>query len=142
MMTDLMRWSPFDELWALGDQLERQLSQRSRAVRGSGVRPSASIVSSEDGWRLRVALPGVSPENVEVNVAGQTVHIRAIERDGDTVTTRYEEIVTVPDTVDAEKIAATFRHGLLEMTLPIKEAIKPRRIEISTEAPKQLANAA
>ncbi|OLD15728.1 MAG: hypothetical protein AUJ01_11610 [Acidobacteria bacterium 13_1_40CM_3_65_5] len=124
MMTDLMRWSPFDELWALGDQLERQLSQRSRAVRGSGVRPSASIVSSEDGWRLQVALPGVSPENVDVNVAGQTVHIRAIERE------------------DTEKVSATFRHGLLELTLPLKETLKPRRIEISTEASKQLPNAA
>jgi len=142
MMTDLMRWSPFDELWALGDQLERQLSQRSRAVRGSGVRPSASIVSSEDGWRLRVALPGVSPENVEVNVAGQTVHIRAIEREGDAVTTRYEQTMTLPDTVDTEKVSATFRHGLLELTLPLKETLKPRRIEISTEASKQLPNAA
>jgi HSP20 family molecular chaperone IbpA len=44
--------------------------------------------------------------------------------------------------VDAEKIAATFRHGLLELTLPLKEAVKPRRIEISTEAPKQLSTAA
>jgi len=120
MMTDLMRWSPFDELWALGDQLERQLSQRSRAVRGSGVRPSASIVSSEDGWRLQVALPGVSPENVDVN----------------------EQTMTLPDTVDTEKVSATFRHGLLELTLPLKETLKPRRIEISTEASKQLPNAA
>ena len=142
MMTDLMRWSPFDELMALGDQLERQLSQGSRPFRAAGRVPSTEVVAREDGWRIGVALPGVAPENVEVNVTGQTVHIRAIEREGDATTTRYEQMVTVPDTVDAEKIAATFRHGLLELTLPFKEAVKPRRIEISTEAPKQLATAA
>ena len=93
-------------------------------------------------WRIGVALPGVAPENVEVNVTGQTVHIRAIEREGDATTTRYEQMVTVPDTVDAEKIAATFRHGLLELTLPLKDVVKSRRIEISTEAQQQLSPAA
>jgi len=55
---------------------------------------------------------------------------------------RFEETVALPDTVDVEKITAMFRHGLLELTLPLKEAVKPRRIEISTETPKQLATAA
>lgn len=142
MMTDLMRWSPFGELMALGDQLERQRSQCSRPFRAAGMIPSTDVVAREDGWQIGVALPGVAPENVEVNVTGQTVHIRAIEREGDAITTRYEQMVMVPDTVDAEKIAATFRHGLLELTLPVKEAVKPRRIEISTEAPKQLAEVA
>ena len=63
-------------------------------------------------------------------------------REGDAVTTRYEQTMTLPDTVDTEKVSATFRHGLLELTLPLKETLKPRRIEISTEASKQLPNAA
>jgi hypothetical protein len=46
MMTDFMRWSPLDELWMLGDQLERQVSQWSRPVPGTRVMPSASVVSS------------------------------------------------------------------------------------------------
>jgi HSP20 family protein len=142
MMTDLMRWSPFDDLAALADQLERQLGQWSRPSRGAGIMPSVEVVPDENGWRLRVALPGVSPENLEVNVTGQKVHIRANEREGDTVTMRFEETVALPDTVDVEKITAMFRHGLLELTLPLKEAVKPRRIEISTETPKQLATAA
>src|SRR5467141_1781136 len=137
MMTDLMRWSPFDELRAL----ERQLGQWSRPSRGAGIMPSVEVVPDENGWRLRVALPGVSPENLEVNVTGQKVHVRANE-ERDTVTTRFEETVALPDTVDVEKITAMFRHGLLELTLPLKEAVKPRRIEISTETPKQLATAA
>jgi len=137
MMTDLMRWRPFDDLRAL----ERQLGQWSRPSRGAGIMPSVEVVPDENGWRLRVALPGVSPENLEVNLTGQKVHIRANE-ERDTITTRFEETVALPDSVDVEKITAMFRHGLLELTLPLKEAVKPRRIEISTETPKQLATAA
>jgi len=141
MMTDLMRWSPFDDLPALADQFERQLGQWSRPSRGAGIMPSVDVVPDENGWRLRVALPGVSPENLEVNLNGQKVHIRANE-ERDTITTRFEETVALPDSVDVEKITAMFRHGLLELTLPLKEAVKPHRIEISTETPKQLATAA
>ncbi len=101
MMTDLMKWSPFHELMALGDQLERQLSQGSRPFPAARRVPSTEVVAREDGWRIGVALPGVAPENVEVNVTGQTVHIRAI-----------------------------------------KDVVKPRRIEISTEAQQQLSPAA
>ena len=137
MMTDLMRWRPFDDLRAL----ERQLGQWSRPSRGAGIMPSVEVVPDQNGWRLRVALPGVSPENLEVNLTGQKVHIRANE-ERDTITTRFEETVALPDSVDVEKITAMFRHGLLELTLPLKEAVKPRRIEISTETPKQLATAA
>lgn len=88
-----------------------------------------------------MALPGVAPEHLEVNVAGQTLHIRATRGEGD-ASTRYEQMVTVPETVDTDRIAAMFRHGLLEVRLPLKEAVKPRRIEVSTEAPKQLDAAA
>src|SRR5216683_8395898 len=96
MMTDLMRWTPFDELLALGDQLERQLSQGSRPFRAAGMVPSTDVVAREDGWRIGVPLPGVPPENVEVNVTGQTVHIRAIEREGDAtrINTLKERVIT------------------------------------------------
>ena len=91
--------------------------------------------------RIRIALPGISPEDVEVHVAGRTLHVRAVEKDGNTLVSRYDEIVTLPESVDPEKVSASFRHGLLELSLPFMEAIKPRRIEIAAEAPKQLSAA-
>jgi HSP20 family protein len=140
-MTDLMRWSPFDEWRRFTEEVERELQARSRPNFLSLSAP-VDLSSTEDGWRVRVALPGISPEHVRVDLAGSTLHVQASEQDGDRVVRRYEQVFTLPEAVDPEKIHASFRHGLLDIALPYKEAVKPRRIEISTDEAKQLPKAA
>lgn len=142
MMVDLLRWNPVDELRRFTDVFDLQLSRwrSGSALAGSPV--DTSISSVDDAYRVRIPLPGIAPENVAVDVAGRTVHVRAIERDGDTEVVRYEEVLMLPASVDTKKVGATFRYGLLELTVPYEEAVKPRRIEIVTEEPKQLPNAA
>jgi len=44
---------------------------------------------------------------------------------------RFERTFTIPKAVDANKVSASSRHGMLELTLPFEEAAKPRRIEIT-----------
>ena len=141
MRADLLRWNPVDELRRFTDVFDRQFNRwrSGSAFVGSPVDTSVNV---DDGHRIRIPLPGIAPENVTVDVAGRAVHIRAIERDGDTELVRYEEVLTLPASVDTEKIGATFRYGLLELTVPYLEAVKPRRIEIVTEEPKQLPTAA
>ena len=142
MMVDLLRWNPVDELRRFTDVFDRQLSRWRSGSALVGLPVDTSISSVDDGYRVRIPLPGIAPENVTVDVAGRAVHIRAIERDGDTEVVRYEEVLTLPASVDTERIGATFRYGLLELTVPYEEAVKPRRIEIATEEPKQLPEAA
>lgn len=142
MMANLVRWNPFNELEKFTDTFDR-LVNRWRSGSAWNESPNYAPVSGvDDGYRVRIPLPGIAPENVTVDVTGRTVHVRAIERDGDTEVMRYEEVLTLPASVDAEKVGATFRHGLLELTLPYQDAVKPRRIAIETEEPKQLSSAA
>jgi HSP20 family protein len=135
MMADL-RWSFFDELQKFADTIERQLNRWRSGLFGSPV--DASVGSADDGYRVQIPLPGIAPENIMVDVTGRTVHVRAVERDGDSQTTCYEEVFTVPASVDVDKIGASYRHGLLELTLPYQESMKPRRIEITSGQAKQL----
>jgi HSP20 family protein len=146
MFAELIRWNPFDDLLALSRQLDRRSERLSRAPRGTGQAPASLIgspwvdVSTEEhGWHLRVALPGIAPEDVDVSVAANILHLRAVERSGDQVRALYEQSVTVPEMVDIDKIGATCRNGLLDVFLPFKEAVEPRRIEVSTEGAKQLS---
>jgi HSP20 family protein len=139
MMADLMRWNPFDEFRRITEAFERELNRWwSRPAWTAYSSFDTRISTSDDGYRIRIPLPGIAPEHVEVNVTGRTLHVRATEREGDSDVVRYEQVLTLPATVDTEKIAATFNHGLLELTCPYQEAVKPRRIQIATEAPKQL----
>lgn len=141
MMAELLRWNPFDELQRVAQTFHRGV-ERSHSGSAWIDSPYASISSVDDGYRVRIPLPGIAPENVTVDVTGRSIHVRAIEREGNTEVTRYEEVVTLPASVDADTVGATFRHGLLELTLPYQNTVKPRRIEIVTEEPKQLPKTA
>jgi HSP20 family protein len=142
MMVDLLRWNPVDELRRITDAFDRRLDSWRSGSADVGSHIGTSVGSVDDAYRVRIPLPGIAPENVTIDVAGRAVHVRAIERVGDTETVRYEEVLTLPASVDTDKIGATFRYGLLELTVPYLEAVKPRRIEVVTEEPKRLSKAA
>jgi HSP20 family protein len=76
---------------------------------------------------------------VTLEAAGNTLTIRAAEpgdqKSGNGV--RYEQSFTVPQFLDIEKVSASHRHGMLQLTLPLKESVKPRRIQIATGGDKR-----
>ena len=126
MMADLVRRNPFDELQKFTDTFDR-LWNRWRSGAAWHGSPNESITGVDDGYRVRIPLPGIAPENVTLDVTGRTIHVRAVEREGDTEVMHYEEVLTLPASVDTDKVRATFRHGLLELTLPYQDSVKPRR---------------
>jgi HSP20 family protein len=86
-----------------------------------------------------VPLPGIDPKGVSLEVAGNNLTIRAeIPGEGrDTNASRYEQTLVIPQFLDLEKLTASHRHGMLRLTLPLKENVKPRRVQIETEAEEQ-----
>lgn len=107
------------------------------------------VHTKDEGWQIDVPLPGVDPQHVSLEVAGNTLSIRAEVAGGgqgnegnertNAPAARYEQTLTIPQFLDTEKISASHRHGLLQLTLPLKESVKPRRVEIATEEQKRLA---
>jgi HSP20 family protein len=90
---------------------------------------------------LSMALPGISPDQVEISVVGRTLRIRG-ERgpnngNAEPIVSEigygsFEREFTLPEDIDAEHVDATYRHGMLDLVLPVHEAAKPRRIAIKT----------
>jgi HSP20 family protein len=107
------------------------------------VAPSSSmsfhVNATDDGWRIDVPLPGVDPKNVHLDVAGSTLSIRtdAAGDEKDDNVARYEQAFTIPQFLDLDKLSASHRHGMLRLTLPLKESVKPRRIQIETQDSQQ-----
>jgi HSP20 family protein len=101
-------------------------------TRTAGAPGSFQVNSTEDGWQIAVPLPGIDPTHVNLEVAGNTLSIRAeVPAEGrDRGVTRYEQTITIPQFLDVDKVSATHRHGLLQLSLPLKESVKPRRIQI------------
>jgi HSP20 family protein len=136
-MFDLMLRNPFDDLWALAGPFGVVRTRAAVLPATSDLMRSTDVVADENGWRIRVALPGVEADHITVNVAGQTLHIRASQESGDT-TVRYERRLSIPETADPERVGATYRNGLLEVALPLRESAKPRQVSIVTDEAKRL----
>ena len=135
-MIRMTRLSPYDDLFNVQREFDRLFQEFwSDLPARTAAAPSTSFhaKATEDGWRLDVPMPGIDPKNVSLEAAGSTLTIRAnAPADAnDAPRLQFEQSVTVPPFLDLEKISATHRHGMLTLTLPIKESVKPRRIQIA-----------
>jgi HSP20 family protein len=147
-MFGLTRWNSFDDVFNFQREVDRLFNQfwsdlPTRTAAGSS--PSFQVNTNDDGWRVDVPLPGIDPKDVSLEVAGNNLTIRAEvpSEDRDKNDSRYEQTFTVPQFLDIEKLSASHRHGMLRLTLPLKDSVKPRRVQIETqmEDQKQLAGA-
>jgi HSP20 family protein len=148
-MFGLTRWSPFEDVFNFQREVDRLFNQfwsdlPTRTATANGSSPSFQVNTSDDGWRIDVPMPGIDPKDVTLDVAGNTLSIRAEVPSEERAKspTRYEQQFNIPQFLDLEKLTASHRHGMLRLTVPLKESVKPRRIQIETvEDQKQLVGA-
>jgi HSP20 family protein len=145
-MLNTTRWTPWTELAGLHRDLDTIFGRvfGENTSRATNVwAPAADVRREGDKWMLSMALPGISPDKVDITVVGRTLRVRG-ERaaddsgPGEPIISEigygsFERQFTLPEDIDAQHVNATYRHGMLELTLPVHEAVKPRRIEITTD---------
>ncbi len=105
------------------------------------LKPAYEIQESADAWALTVTLPGVAKDGLEVSADAEQVVVRGRRnwRAPEGWTSLYRESIEAPyeltlvheNAVDAEKIAAELRDGVLRVSLPKAAAVKPRKITIN-----------
>ena len=147
-MFGLTRSNSFGDVFNFQREVDRLFNQfwsdlPTRTTTPAGSSPSFQVNATDDGWRVDVPLPGIDPKDVSLEVAGNNLTIRAEvpSEAGDKNVSRYEQTLMIPQFLDLEKLTASHRHGMLRLTLPLKESVKPRRVQIETdvEEHKQLA---
>lgn len=130
------------------DRLQRQLQQSydlSPSIRGSlrGGFPAMNVGGTPQSVEIYAFVPGVDPATLDVQLEKGVLTLageRKAERaEGDTRTTihideryagRFRRVVTLPDDIDAEKVQARCRDGVLHISIQRKAAAQPRRISI------------
>jgi HSP20 family protein len=140
------RWTPFDEMFNFQREADRLLDRFwSDLPSRTAARPSSPLFqvrASDEAWRIDVPLPGIDPRDVDLEVVGHNVTIRvkqAPDKDGENSRNEqtFEQTFTVPQFLDLDRITAAHHHGMLQLTVPLKESVRPRRIQIDTEAADQ-----
>lgn len=143
------RWDPFSEALSLRDAMNRLFEQAvlqpggepRRSGEGGSFAPALDVHEGADGYTISASLPGVKPEDVEIqyqqgvlSISGSAheeqeqqqgaYHLRERRRG------RFSRTLSLPDAVDADRAEAAFEHGVLTLTLPKAESTKARRIPV------------
>jgi HSP20 family protein len=152
IFTRLERWDPFDELAALRNRMDRLFTRMTNEDEPALANwsPTSDVVETKDDIVIKAELPGIELKDVDVQLENGVLTIQGL-RDAEQETEdkgfrrieraygSFYRSFTLPPNVEADKIAATFLNGVLEVRLPKKEETKPRSIKV--EVKKQLAAA-
>ena len=147
-MTLVRRTSPLSELVSLRSAMDRLFEDSFVRPRGWGFTGEydatlpLDVTSTADALLVEAALPGIQPDDVEVTVENGTLTIRAEsksdrqEQEGETIIREIRRgsmsrTVSLPSGLEPDKASATFENGVLRLTFPRAEEVKPRQIRIS-----------
>ncbi|MFP4323125.1 MAG: Hsp20/alpha crystallin family protein [Anaerolineales bacterium] len=143
-MNNLTRWNPNSEFAALRSMMDRffeDVQTHWPAEWQRGATPAMDIIDHGDYVELHADLPGVNPDDVDIEFKSGALTISAeINReaqDDDRNYTRrerfsgsYRRTLSVPDTLDVANADANFENGVLVLRIPRKPESKPMRIAI------------
>lgn len=147
MNLHLTRYEP----WALHREVLNQFNRLLETTNGADESvsataewaPAVDIEEHTDKYVLHADVPGVDPATIEITLEQGVLTLagareKAVEQKGvdsrriERITGRFLRRFTLPESVDAENVKATGKHGVLEIVIPKREAAKPRKIAVNS----------
>ena len=139
----IIRYEP----WGLLNQLQKELERSRDDKSGEGAvataewAPAVDIKEEVDKFVIHADIPGVKPEDIEVSMEAGVLTVKGEkESEANTETEGYKRVertygsfyrrFSLPDTADGDAINAKCKHGVLEIIIPKREAVKPKRISV------------
>ena len=142
----LMRYEP----WSLFDQMRQEMARTTDlpTAEGSSVAtsdwvPAVDIKEEPDAFVIKADIPGVDPEDIEVNmehgvltIKGEKETEKKDEKDGYKRVERtygsFYRRFALPDMADPDKITAESHHGVLEVRIGKQDKVQPRKISVNS----------
>ena len=144
-----MSWPSLDHWTNLRDELNSlfELPLTGNSTRQtqlfSGWTPALDLYQNADNIVAVVELPGMRKEDIEISLHDGTLTIAGERKSGaseeenaertERVAGKFRRSITLPTRVDSGKVSASYKDGLLTVTLPKAEEAKPKKIEVSIE---------
>lgn len=146
-MNTLTRWEPFREMHTMRDLMDRIFDEpffeapRLWTRQTEGFTPAMDVAEDDANYVVKVTLPGVEPDQVEITLTDNILTIKGetkIEKDMEEKNYHVRErrygsftrSISLPMPVEAEHVDAIHEHGVLTLRLPKAEAVKPKRITV------------
>ena len=147
-MSNLIRWEPAREMMTLREAMDRLFDDaftRPLSLSGNSWSiPAVDMYQTDNEVVVKAALPGIKADEVQLNVAGEVLTIKGeTKQENETKEKAYhireqrwgtfERSLVLPTEVVADKAKADFENGILTITLPKAEEVKPKTINIKTK---------
>jgi len=147
----IVRWDPFQDLISLQERMNRLFEQtldHSRGEREGMVAgtwaPAVDIYETPDSIVLQAELPGLSKDDIDIQVRDNVLTLKGERRsekevkEGNYLRVErayggFQRAFTLPAAVQADKIRAVFKDGVLDVSIPKVEEAKPKQIKIDVK---------
>ena len=139
--------SLFPELTRLQQQLEELFQPTGTAgIRSPawGAFPAVNVASTPDSVEVIAFAPGIDPKEIEITIDGGLLSLAGERRNDlakgqsgsntyaqERFTGKFRRVISLPDDADTAKVEATFRDGVLHVSVAKRESSKPRQITVS-----------
>lgn len=158
-MFELKRWEPLKELSTIqrdmDDLFRRTFGNLTANIFGREVRmglwsPAVDCFVKEGNFVVHADIPGIDPRNIDISITGNLLTIKG-ERKSEVEEKKggylfreasygtFERTVSLPEGCETDKVHATYRNGVLELTMPAKAGALPRKVKIEVEELKKAA---
>ena len=125
--------------------LPNRLFDMPGVTHSSFLRPKLDIAESENQYKITIELPGVTEKDVRVELVGDTLRISGEKRQENEEKDRnyhriertygsFERVLNLPEDADTEHIAATFKNGLMRVTIPRRATVSQPAKQIEVRA--------
>ena len=147
-MSNLIRWEPAREMMTLREAMDRLFDDAfTRPLSLSGNTwsiPAVDMYQTDHEVVVKAALPGIKADEVQINVTGEVLTLKGeTKQENETKEKAYhireqrwgafERSLVLPTEVVADKAKADFENGILTITLPKADEVKPKTINIKTK---------
>jgi len=145
-MSNLIRWEPARELMTLREAMDRLFDDaftRPLSIRDgwSMSAPAIDMYQTDNEVVVKASIPGIKAEGVQINITGDVLTLRGEVKQEEERKEKawhmreqcfgsFERSVPLPTTIKTDKAEAVFENGILTITLPKADEVKPKTINI------------
>ena len=146
-MSNLIRWEPAREMMTLREAMDHLFDDaftRPLTLRDGWSAPAINMYQTDDEVVVKASLPGVKADEVQINITGEVLTLKGETRQVEEKKEKawhmreqrwgaFERAVALPTEVVADKAKAEFENGILTISLPKAEEVKPKIINIKAK---------
>jgi HSP20 family protein len=146
-MSNLTRWEPMREMMTLREAMNRLFDDsftRPLSPGSESIVPAIDLYQTADEVVVNAAMPGLKADDVQISITADVLTLRGeFKQDDDKKEATYhirehrygsfERSIMLPTDVQTEKAKADFENGVLTITLPKAETVKPKTISVKAK---------